>query len=494
MKTIVQSLDINKQPLHLMVKVSMGGKTVVHQKANSLTVGFLAMLARSMNADEFLREDILSNTYNTTRRDLNKNIPVFNPALNTGANSPLPENFPVTSATGNQITVTHSTSGRTFDLARNPTTDYVSLRTIGGNEGNSGTYRILNRTASGTTATVITLEGFTSDGTVPTSAYFHGRVAGTSSDVGLVRGMWIGNSNVPVKLQDRFLHGAYTTEFAPSGVTISEPNIFQNTGKIIVSQTFTNTSGALQTVNEIGLASRAGNTSSTSVYQWINVETESTFLNITGYPWIFIARDIIQPVVVAPSDALTIQYEITTNHNGKNGFTSNFIQLLFRQISGTSRVVRDTDNLDKNSDPSTRTFFTGIGSSKLRRIDSSLIGIQVGTHTGSMATDSYNLLDDIGVLTRIPSGTVNNTLRYYGTMCEGITQVSDNLAYLDLLAVFENQGNVSINVNELGLFSDPTGTYAVCVARSILPEEQRQVVQPGEFLKVIYRISISTGN
>ncbi len=514
MKTIVQKIDINKEPIHLRVKVNIGSEVVIDQKANSLTYGFLASIANMMNVQNdwqtsgttfpfaFESSSRPNDNFVNTFYDYRLGIPCYyvqSAGTSTVKDQTLPTNFTISNMSGNVITVTHSDTSILYNASRNSWFGVINDGPYAGN------YKVLSTTSGSNTTTNITLEGLNVSPAISGSQItgsFHPivsrmyqsyNVIGTTDSTVLtplgIDGLFIGNGTAPVRIWDNYPQKLWTTStFSRNGISLSAPNTVGDTTKIAISQTFTNVTQTNQQVSEFALFGKMDSSGlSTSRYNISTTTLPSSIINIQNKFKTCIARDVVTPFLVGPAQSFTVTYElIVQNGRGKSSPWADNLQ-------NTDRAVLDTTNISRTAGSSIGQLAINSGIRGLSDFDNSQVGIQVGRHTGSIDIDNYNLLDDAGTPSRITHGRGNGQLYYYGSRVIEHYIQDDNNAYMDIEALFENKSSSPIDVNEVGLNVNPPGNYAVCISRAILEPEERQTVDPGEILKVIYRIAISTG-
>jgi len=522
MKTIVQKIDINKEPIHLRVKVNIGSEVVIDQKANSLTYGFLASIANMMNTQNNWQNGSTTVTFpfafesgsrpndnfvNTGSFDYRLGIPCYyveESGTGTVKNQTNAESYRMISMSGDLLTISHPSSGSTtYDPLRFAWFGVINSGSYAGN------YKVLSTTSSSVNQTQIQLEGLNVSPTLVGSQItgsFHTVVSrmyqqynaidGTGANVQVplgIDGLFIGTGTEPVKIWHNYPQRILNTDiFSRNGITLSAPNTIGETTKIAISQTFTNVTTINRQVSEFALFGKMDG-GSISYRFAANTKLPSGIYQTRGKLRTCIARDVVTPFLVGPAQSFTVTYELVIQNDTKKGMLSNFANLLYRNMQDTTRGVLDTINVSRNAGFSSSQLAINTGVRGLSDFDNSQVGIQIGRHTGSIDIDNFNLTDDEGNLSRITHGTGTGQMYYYGSRPIGHYVQDDFNAYMDIEALFENKSSSPIDVNEVGLNVNPPGNYAVCISRAILEPGERQTVDPGEILKVIYRIAISTG-
>ena len=124
------------------------------------------------------------------------------------------------------------------------------------------------------------------------------------------------------------------------------------------------------------------------------------------------------------------------------------------------------------------------------QLESDRVGIVVGSGTGAVAPSDYALG------TQIRSGDTTSKLFYHGTGLHSFSvNVGAGTAQFEIEAIFQNKSGGSIDVKEVGLYTNGLVGYQVYPNRfgyCILRDNITTVtLSNGEFLQVVYTISIA---
>ena len=513
MKKVKANIQINDEPIHLNVKVTMGTNVVLYERAHSFTLGFLQMLGATFRriSSTYTKRDTIRGNSSVDDVDFSShtNIPIAWYSIATSVLSSPASTFPdslnITAVDGNSITVSHVSTAWVSDIIRS--SDWVVIKAGNGNEG---TYKVDDVEALTSTTTKFTLNGFSEAGNVTLDTChaigsFARRTSSNSNfPVGTIQNITLGASTKPSSVTDMYLYDEYDTTIFERGsnnyvLDVSTPvRTGGNRSVFSITQTFTNISPDPQTINEIGLLSAYMNSSGNAIVQiadWENKKINKQILASSRWQhgWL-IARDVLSSSrVVASGETITVTYEIVINTNEEYGMVGGFNDILRRVFS---RNTTSVDNYFNVTSTTTADNFDWafVNVAPLYFINSQdYIGIQIGNGTDGIDIDNFRIQSSSAAETRILHGSYDGALRALDeTYISGTQVISDGEAELVLERSYINETTGSIDVNELGFNVAANSTITpVLISRAILPISDRVTVQPGEVLKAQYIFAIS---
>lgn len=243
--------------------------------------------------------------------------------------------------------------------------------------------------------------------------------------------------------------------------TLNAPviNLDQQISTITVSREVQNNTSSDIRAREIGLATRYHN-----------------YPNVALLHYCILSRDVIDVTIPSGGSIISIDYSIRTSCEDSGGIMTNFNEMIYRHLSVGSRTVQDVNNADQNDGPSLTQF-------DVRDFDGYLnggFGVVVGT--------SNTVVDeaDTSLYSKVTNGVGDGDLFRVGNYISPlIVDDANSEAYVDLTSIYENRGSTSIDLKEIGLYTNgPSGI--VIIARSLLGTTQ--TVSPGETVEVTYRV------
>lgn len=285
----------------------------------------------------------------------------------------------------------------------------------------------------------------------------------------------IGTSNQPVKASDLGLPGFFIRGNNRGAVSISSLLTDQESAKFTISRPFTNESGVLKEVHEIGLMS-------------------SDYAN----DHMLMARDILDaPISLDATKTLSLDYEVNsfidnfnqdTDLNGTNGgWTDLFLSALHRIARPDSAHNFGTEYL----------FACGLGGGGCGiNYDSNRVkdgwrwGVRVGTSNKFVSMTDRSLNPDSSEINGVPHGYGDGQLVHHGTHIGQL--VVDDLAgevYFPVERIFENRGSTDITVGEIGLFANrnySSNIHPHLFARKALAPVDQFTIQPGQAVKIAF--------
>ena len=511
MKCISKSFKINSDSFHLNVKVKMGTKVIIDQRANSLTSNFLKKLLLHMTSfgitditspvtdgDTTLRSQIAPPPLSFTSYGFPTSHSTVHFALSHGLAHPAL--YSINSWDGDLINISHSNSA----FIRDPLRSYGHYLAITGSPSYDGVYKILDNPSNPSTLeTVLQLEGANFDSQVATGdvrVYPIVRPNYGSSDVYSGRADWrlnatrimVGASTTPSKIGDFTLFKPhFNSKMEVTALpTVATPSISLDSSTIAISQAYTNQSDEVLSVGEFGLLSTESHANISGASDGY-VNRDGTIYegsnNGIRYVSYLLSRDVVEPFNVQPSGSFTVIYEIETVAQGKEGVVAGFNELLYRQLAQASRTVRNFFNSDHSANQDSNQFFMQGRSLITGRRDYSFFGLQVGTSEDDVDIDDYGMRNALDQNTRIPSFSGDNALLHHGTYLDSFFE-DDDECKATFSALFENRGTVNVTVKEIGLTvaSAQNTTHPVLLSRNILETIEHQVVEPGKILRVNY--------
>lgn len=281
----------------------------------------------------------------------------------------------------------------------------------------------------------------------------------------------LGRSAVENKIEDQIVHepimdgdGAGELRYNPQTLQAPTHSDSQQRSTLTVSREVDNQSGADIRCREIALIART------------SIDYYNDFIEIVnGFP---LARDVID-VTVGADSIVSFNHSIRTTASASEGIMENFLDMFYRQLQRTNRNVQDTNNNDRNDGPSKTQF-------DLRDYDgfiSENVGVVVGSGTKNVDIGDF-ALDNL-----IVNGINDGELFRVGTFVDDIVMDEDaGTAYFDVSTLYENRGSVSVDIEEVGLYTGgPSGTVLIARAKP----GSTQTVAAGDTAKATFRFSVN---
>ena len=513
MKKVKTKININKEPIHLRVKVAIGSDVVIDEKANSLTYWFLRWIGAGFNEFNWdvVGKNVDRNNDTTLANRTSERLMLASPAGQGFTSLPngltiLPKDN-IINWDGEWLRISHTNN--TYFRAFYRTGDYLSILS---NQGNEGTYEIEDINIVSTTSVEYKLKDFTPVGTITDDEVriLTSHVPETSNYAGRIHSITIGNSTKPSSIFDGSLYGEFDTDvFSRANsawdMTITGPvRTGGDTSTFNITQVFTNVTETAQEINEIGLyLGRATTSPSTSLFWRFKDANDLSTLeswNLSSSQLnrpqcaVMIARDVLSSTrVVAPNETISVTYQFIINTTEEYGMMGEFNELMNRCFRQIARPLTTNLNIVSNTTPNTELFASLRPLPDTVTRDRSWIGIQLGNATDGIDIDNFRLQDAGGSHTRIPSGMGSGSLNVLdATYYSGSNIISDSEAEIVLERYWINESSGSVDVNELGFnVAANFDSLPVLISRAILPISARVTVQPGEVLKAQYIFAIS---
>lgn len=285
----------------------------------------------------------------------------------------------------------------------------------------------------------------------------------------------IGMSSQPVKASDLCLPGYFKRGCTQGNVSISSLITDQESSKFTLSRPFTNMSGAIREIAEIGLM--AGDYRSA---------------------YMLMARDVLgAPISLGDTSTLSLDYEIIsmienfnqdTDANGTNGgWTENFMYVLHRiaHPSATYNWENEfhfTAGLGGGG--------TGVNFSYDRNMHGWQYGVRVGESNKFVSMTDQSLTPESAEINGVPHGYGDGELVHHGThIGELVVDDVANEVYFPVERIFENQGTTPITVREIGLFGNRNNSIDISpklLARKALAPVDQFTIGVGETAKVTF--------
>ena len=293
--------------------------------------------------------------------------------------------------------------------------------------------------------------------------------------------LFIGLGNTAVAPDDQWLYdqiyettgGSLTAE--GSGTNVSSIGMSGNEAEIVYSRDFTNNSTALLAIREMGLFGQVG--------------FETGGFGLAYFSTAMLSRDLVT-IDLDVGKTVTINYRIKIDgsSDGSGGLLSNFAKQLHNGLGGSAtpnmKSLIDT-NVATSNETAVFRMAGPSGFNKHGGAEGQLYGIQVGTGTTGVVTDDYALE------TRVPHGTANGELFYYGTLVDNYRVVGNQVLF-DVVRMIENKGATSVVITETGLYGvRAILTELTCYARNKLAVTH--TIASGEIAKLVYTFSLTTG-
>lgn len=282
----------------------------------------------------------------------------------------------------------------------------------------------------------------------------------------------IGTDGRPVKASDLCLPGYFKRGCNQGNVSLSSVLTDQKSSKFTISRPFTNESGVIKQIAEIGLKSALyGND-------------------------MLMARDVLgSPVNLDHASTLSLDYEILseienfnqdTDLNGSNGgWTEQFMHALHRCANPNAS---HTYGVEWNLACGLGGGGTGISPGTSTNVHAWQFGVRLGEDNKFVSMTDTNLTPDDNNKHGISHGYEDGLLVHHG-MHIGDLVIDDvaNEVYFPVERIFENRGATPITVREIGLYGNRTNSNAYSprlLARRALAEVDQFTIQPGESVKV----------
>lgn len=272
-------------------------------------------------------------------------------------------------------------------------------------------------------------------------------------------------------LHDMVYNGTNAGELQYNPITRNPPevNLTEQISTIKLSREVDNQSGGDIQAREIGVVNKIGATADRDEYRGAN-DTVLTFTCL--------ARDIID-VTIPSGEVISFTYKIRTSSNDNGGIMTNFNEMLYRQLTNSSRTVNDINNNNQTDGPS-RNQFNARGNVGYR---TNLVGPVVGTGTTVVDEANFDLEN------RVPYGQGDGELFKIGGYLDSMQiDEGNDRSFVDFVSIFENKGSTTIGINEVGMVTNgPSGP--VLIARSLT--SQQKDVAPGDTIEVRYRVALN---
>lgn len=253
------------------------------------------------------------------------------------------------------------------------------------------------------------------------------RGAGTGSPSD-ARGIVVGTSSTPVTLANVGLGGFIESGNSAGQLSYAATVIGYDdaTGRITLSQTFTNDTAGDIDVNEVGIA----------------VEDTSAEFDL-----VLLVRDVPgSTFTLLPMAVLTVSYELTWPFGCQN----------FAMLFARHQIARNTTNLSLYNATGTlvsaSTYGAGTGAfGFVGEVGDTTRGIAVGDGNAGEAFNTFALDSQIA------HGTNAGELFHYASTVSSFSwDNSDNLAVFYLSRAFRNKSGANVNIAEIGLVSNAT--------------------------------------
>ncbi|MAO65669.1 MAG: hypothetical protein CL666_11785 [Balneola sp.] len=285
----------------------------------------------------------------------------------------------------------------------------------------------------------------------------------------------IGMSDQPVKASDLCLPGYFKRECTQGAVSITSLITDQESSKFTLSRPFTNMSGGIRDIKEIGIMSG---------------DYRSAFM--------LMARDVLgAPISLGDTSTLSLDYEIIamienfnqdTDANGTNGgWTENFMYILHR-IANPSAIYNWENEFHFTA--GLGGGGTGVNFSYDRNLDGWKFGVRVGESNKFVSMTDQSLTPDSSEINGVPHGYGDGELVHHGThIGQFIVDDVANEVYFPVERIFENRGATAITVREIGLFGNKNNSSNISpnlLARKALAPVDQFTIGAGETAKVTF--------
>jgi hypothetical protein len=215
---------------------------------------------------------------------------------------------------------------------------------------------------------------------------------------------------------------------------------------LVLTRMFTNGSGALVTIEELGL------------------------LGYNGSYYFLLAHDLLT-VAVANGATKVIEYKLSTT----TGFAQQFLEVIESIFKQSSKTVRDTAG-----NAVTPAYSSATQMSMMGLTADSNYGLVVGSGVEPPSMSDYQLDQ------KIPSGSLAGQL-YYNTSMINEPFVSGNNIEMALGRTFTNLSQATVTIREIGLIGY-TATYYLLISHHLMTI----TVNPGITAFVEYRFRVTT--
>ena len=227
--------------------------------------------------------------------------------------------------------------------------------------------------------------------------------------------------------------------------------------------------------------------------------------NEYSFSRVLLARDL-ETFDITPGTSLSVQYILTINFGvPTGGFLLNFATMLYRAIKGTSNAVTTIYGSEQTTGTSQRSmFFCGSWAGRMRepaRVNlAGGRGCDLGILLGRDDTDHTN--DVTTLIDMIQHGRDSGELLALGGFVDDYEEdLVTNIASFKIYKYFKNESGADITIKEVGLaVNDPASTATgstsviasllniVLIARHVLVTPV--VVPDGEIVECVYRLSL----
>lgn len=475
MKNIDSRLDLINSLGDLYVTIKEDDETVRREKANSYVSNFLIGLHWLTVTQEATLPVLASNpniqniyaNYDTVTKNSNEVVRLERSFLDDLDNAGHDTKIAVEDSTG----LDSSIEGF-YDWEFHDNQDYILLK-----DNNDGSY--------------IQHPGGTPDGGTIDITIFE-KDQGSGSNI--FRGPYIrvGNSiksnSIDIfRLDDRVFDGNPLSYGTPA---VEAPVASTSRTTMVIKQPITNPSGNGDfTFDELGLYCQSGFEGGVKSYD----PTE-----------MLIARDLINHTI-SDGATQTIEYSIRTPLQSsspyQSGIVRQFLELLYRQMSNSSRTIKNIYNSDKNIGSRGDQFRSnetgGVNRGEWTGPQIGLSDYEVSTSDPSLVFDTdpgFELPDDNNPSgffgSRIPHGVDNLHAQHLGSFVENIEiDTSNNIATFEISKIFHNLSGGSIDIKEIGLNMNASYEGYHCIYREVLGSTVSFL--DGEFMKVKFTLEIS---
>ncbi|MAL19397.1 MAG: hypothetical protein CL670_04420 [Balneola sp.] len=285
----------------------------------------------------------------------------------------------------------------------------------------------------------------------------------------------IGMSNQPVKASDLCLPGYFKRGCTQGAVSITSLITDQESSKFTLSRPFTNMTGGIRQIKEIGIMSG---------------DYRSAYM--------LMARDVLgAPISLGDTSTLSLDYEIIsmienfnqdTDANGTNGgWTESFMYILHRIANpgaahNWENEFHFTAGLGGGG--------TGVNFNVDRNLEGWQFGVRVGESNKFVSMTDTSLTPENAEVNGVPHGYGDGELVHHGTHI-GQLVVDDvaNEVYFPIERIFENRGATPITVREIGLFGNKNNSLNIhphLLARKALAPVDQFTIGAGETAKVTF--------
>jgi hypothetical protein len=464
---IERCLNIGERDIQLYVDMYVDGELKVSKKADSLLINFIEMLFTQMSGQFYTPAD----SY------------VYAAGAVTGG------------GTGTPIVI---------NIDQQPNTGWVGMKCyVAGVEGTVGTNGLFTVQNYSQSPNSITLQNSTGSGTYTKGGSYwlypnQPLSMGRSYQNLKLYSIRVGMGSGSVSIVDKYLGSSINTgtgynQLVYNAQTVSQDTSDSVSAQVTMTRTFTNSTGATVTVNEVGLSLAA-----------YDINTNSTHEYLCG-------RDLITGGIGVNNGAtLTVNYRIKTTLGGTGGLVQQFMQQLYRQLAQTTRQVLDITNTNTNWNSNNAVFIAcGPGSNSAMNMGSQAyfanvlaqtqgqnLGIVVGTDNTAVAMTDYALHS------KIQHGSGSGQLYHYGTIADPLfVDYQNNTVSFNFIRLLENLSPGTVTIKEMGLYTGDSNASSSsdanvieathCIERDALASANWITLNPGDIAKVIYKVQIT---